>query len=185
MTKPTKPFLDLASTRYSVRKFSGKPIAKETLDLILEAGRVAPTACNFQPQRILVLESKEVREKVKDCTASHFDAPLTLLICYDKSASWKRKFDGEDGGPVDASIVTAQMMLQAFELGVGSTWVGSFDPKKVRKMFDLPDDYVPVALLPLGYPAVDATPSAGHANRQPLEKTVFYNEFPNTAAQSK
>ena len=172
------PFLDLASARYSVRKFSDKPIAKETLDLILEAGRVSPTACNFQPQRILVLESDEARAKVKECTASHFDAPLTLLVCYDKSVSWKRKYDGEDGGPVDASIVTTQMMLQAFDLGVGSTWVGSFDPQRVRKMFNLPEHYVPMALLPLGYHAVDATPGAGHASRLPLEKTVFYNEFP-------
>ena len=171
-------FLQLAQARYSVRKFSDKPIAKEMLDLILEAGRVSPTACNFQPQRILVLESGEARAKVKECTASHFDAPLTLLVCYDKSASWKRKFDGEDGGPIDASIVTTQMMLQAFELGVGSTWVGSFDPQMIRKVFNLPKNYVPVALLPLGYPAVDATPSADHANRLPLEKTVFYDEFP-------
>ena len=168
-------FLTLVSSRYSVRKFSDKPIAKETLDLILEAGRVAPTACNNQPQRILVIESDVARAKVKDCTAYHFDAPLTLLVCYDQSASWKRKYDNEDGGPVDASIVTTQMMLQAFELGVGSTWVGSFDPQKVRKAFNLPKDYVPIALLPLGYP--DTAPSSTHGSRQPMGKTVFYNDF--------
>jgi len=170
-------FLNLASRRYSVRRFSDKPIDKTTLDLILEAGRIAPTACNFQPQRILVIESDEARAKVKECTACHFDAPLTLLVCYDQTVSWKRKFDGDEGGPIDASIVTTQMMLQAFELGVGSTWVGSFDPQKVRKVFKLPENYVPIALLPLGYPAADAAPSSGHAKREPRENTVFHNEF--------
>ena len=171
-------FLNLASRRYSVRKFSDRPIDKTTLDLILEAGRIAPTACNFQPQRILVIESDEARAKLRDCTASHFDAPLVLLVCYDQTVSWKRKFDGADGGPVDASIVTTQMMLQAFELGVGSTWVGSFDPQKVRTLFKLPENYVPIALLPLGYPAVDAVPSPRHTLREPLENTVFSNVFP-------
>ena len=178
MKTPMESFLNLASHRYSVRKFGDKPIDKNTLDLILEAGRIAPTACNFQPQRILVIESDEALAKVKNCTACHFDAPLVLLVCYDQSASWKRKYDGTDGGPVDASIVTTQMMLQAFELGVGSTWVGSFDPLKVRKLFKLPENYVPIALLPLGWPAVDATPSPSHAKREPLGMTVFYNEFP-------
>ena len=171
-------FLNLASRRYSVRRFSDKPVDKTTLDLILEAGRISPTACNFQPQRILVIESGEALAKLKGCTACHFDAPLALLVCYDQTVSWKRKFDGVDGGPVDASIVTTQMMLQAFELGVGSTWVGSFDPQKVRKSFKLPDHYVPMALLPLGYPAADAVPSPAHTAREPLGNTVFSNEFP-------
>jgi len=177
MTKPTVSFQSLAGNRYSVRKFSDKPIEKEKLDLILEAGRIAPTACNHQPQRILVIESLEARTKLKDCTACHFDAPLTLLVCYDHLVSWKRKYDGDDGGTVDASIVTTQMMLQAFELGIGSTWVGSFDPQKVRHAFHLPKNYIPVALLPLGYPAADAAPSPGHSKREPLKKTVFYNDF--------
>jgi nitroreductase len=170
-------FLQLAQKRYSVRQFSNKPIDKQSLDLILEAGRVSPTACNNQPQRILVIESSEARAKVKDCTPCHFDAPLTLLVCYDKSVSWKRGYDGDDGGTVDASIVTAQMMLQASELGIGSTWVGYFDPQKIRKAFALPKNYVPIALLPLGYPAADAVPNQRHSEREPLEKTVFYNEF--------
>ncbi len=178
MNKPTADFRHLAASRYSVRKFSDKPVEKEMRDIILEAGRVAPTACNYQPQRILVLENAAALAKLKECTPYHFDAPLALLICYDKSVSWKRKYDGNDEGTVDASIVTTQMMLQAFELGIGSTWVGSFDPRKAREVFGLPDNYIPVAILPLGYPADGAKPAPQHANREPLKKTVFYNEFP-------
>lgn len=82
--------LELLKKRYSVRKFDDRKVEKEKLDLILEAGRVAPTAVNFQPQRILVIESQEALENFKKCTPYHFNAPLALLICYDKSVSWKK-----------------------------------------------------------------------------------------------
>ncbi len=177
MTTTITPFHDLAASRHSVRKFNNQPIEREKLDLILEAGRIAPTACNYQPQRILVLESEEARTKLKECTAYHFDAPVALLVCYDKTKSWKRSFDGDDSGTIDGSIVTTQMMLQAFELGIGSTWVGFFDPKKVRNVFKLPNEYVPVALLPLGYPAGNSQPSPMHTKREPMENTVFYDAF--------
>ena len=103
--------LELLKKRYSVRKFEDKKVEKEKLDLILEAARVAPTACNFQPQRILVLDNEESLEKLKKCTPYHFHAPLALVVCYDKTTSWKRK-DGDDMGEVDAAIVTTQMMLE-------------------------------------------------------------------------
>lgn len=86
-------FLELAKERYSVRKFSDKKVEREKLDAILEAGRCAPTAVNYQPQRILVLESPEALEKLKGCTPYHFHAPLALLVCYDREASWKRSHD--------------------------------------------------------------------------------------------
>lgn len=170
-------FSKLAASRYSVRQFSDKPVEKEKLDAILEAARVAPTAANKQPQRILVIESEQAKAKLKECTRYHFDAPLALLICYDKSVSWKRSFDNDDAGTVDASIITTHLMLQAFELGIGSTWVAFFDPQKVREQFQLPENYIPVALLPLGYPAADAQPNPRHTERLPIDETVFYNEF--------
>lgn len=77
-------------------------------------------------------------------------------------------------GFVDASIVITQMMLQATELGLGSCWVGLFDEKIIRETLDLPDNYVPVALLPLGYAADGATPSERHHERKPLAETVKY-----------
>ena len=177
MKKQFNNFHELASCRYSVRKFSDQPIEKEKLDLILESGRIAPTACNNQPQRVLAIQSRESLAKLKECTGSHFDAPLALLVCYDKTKSWKRNYDGDDSGTVDASIVTTQMMLQAFELGIGSTWVAHFDPQKIRGLFKLPKNYFPVALLPLGYPAAGAKPNPQHSDREPIEKTVFYDAF--------
>lgn len=171
-------FMNLAEERYSLRKFSQKPVEKEKLDLVLKAGRLAPTACNYQPQRILVIEDEEALEDLKKCTPYHFNAPMALLICYDNTASWKRGFDGKDSGDIDASIVATHLMLQAAELGLGTTWVGHFDPAAVKKEFLLPENIVPVALLPLGYPAEDAAPNAQlHYKRKPVEETVVYNRF--------
>jgi len=170
-------FINLAEERYSLRKFSDKPIEKEKLDLVLKAGQLAPTACNNQPQRILVIEDEAALTKLKSCTRYHFNAPMVLLICYDKDVSWKRSYDGKDSGDIDSSIVSTQMMLQATELGLGTTWVGHFNPTLIRKEFVLPDNIVPVALLPIGYPAKDATQNPLHSQRILIEETVFYNQF--------
>ncbi len=171
-------FLQLAKDqRYSVRKFKKDKIEKEKLDLILEAGRIAPTAANFQPQRILVLDSEESLTKLKSCTTYHFNAPLTLLICYDHGSCWKHQQSGKSGGDVDAGIVTTHMMLQAASLGIGSTWVAAFDHDKIKELFSIPEYLVPVALLPLGYPASDARPHPVHYKRFDLSHTIFYNSF--------
>lgn len=167
-------FLELAKKRCSIRSFSSRMPEQDQLDLILEAGRIAPTAANFQPQRIFVLQGEGALEKVKHCTPFHFNAPVILLICYDKNESWKRKYDGEDGGAIDAAIVITHMMLQAEELGLGTTWVGSFDPAAVVREFALPKHLIPVALLPLGYPAEGAGPSPKHYERKELGETVVY-----------
>jgi len=170
-------FIQLAKDRYSLRQFSDKPVEKQKLDCVLEAGRLAPTACNNQPHRILVIESKEALAKLRESTPCHFNAPVALLVCYDRAATWKRPFDGQDSGDIDASIVTTQMMLQASELGLGTTWVGYFDPALIVKVFGLPETIVPVALLPLGYPAAEAMPNVLHNQRKSLDELVFYNDF--------
>lgn len=170
-------FIKLAEDRYSVRSFSSKPVEKEKLELILKAGQKAPTACNFQPQRILVIESSEAIEKLKKCTPCHFNAPTALLVCYDKSKSWKRHHDGNDSGAVDASIVSTHMMLEAADLGLGTTWVGFFDPAIVRSEFNLPENIVPVVILPLGYASENCKPADMHYQRLPIEETVSYNSF--------
>ena len=165
-------FLELAQKRYSCRKFSDKKIEQEKIDKILEAGRLAPTAVNFQSQRIFVLQSEESLEKLKTVTKYHFNAPLAFLICYDNTVSWKNPFNNLDEGIVDASIVTAHMMLETADLGLGSTWVGYFDLKVAQKTFNLADNIIPVAILPVGYP--DGTASNMHNNRYELSKTVKY-----------
>lgn len=170
-------FLELAKKRYSVRKFSDRKVESEKIELILEAAKLAPTARNLQPQRLLVINDEKSLNKIKICTPYHFDAPLAILVCYDKNESWKRKYDDANSGEMDASIVTTHMILEITNLGLGSTWVGNFDPEKIRSAFNLPDNFIPAALLPIGYESEDSEPNLNHNIRLETEKTVFYNSF--------
>jgi nitroreductase len=170
-------FLKLAAARYSVRKFTDEPLPREILDRILQAGHLAPTGCNYQPQRILVLTASESMEKLKRCTHCHFDAPAAMLVCYNKDECWVRKFDGKNCGVSDACIVTTHLMLEAHCLGVGSTWVMHFDPAAIRREFHIPENIKPVALLMLGYPAPEAVPNRLHEEFRPMEDVVFYETF--------
>ncbi|MDR1001924.1 MAG: nitroreductase family protein [Oscillospiraceae bacterium] len=168
-----KTFAELAKSRYSVRKYSDKPIEGEVMAQLLEAGRIAPTGCNNQPQRIKVITSAEALAKVDECTPCRFAAPAVLLVCYDKNLCWRRKFDGKSCGVADACIVTTHLMLQAEDLGLGTCWVMHFDPAKTAELFALPENIVPVAILPVGYPAEDSTPSPMHEERFDVENMLL------------
>lgn len=164
-------FAQLAKDRYSVRGFSNQPVEQEKLDAILETARMAPTACNKQPQRIYVLKSQDALNKIKACTPFDFNATVIIMVCYDAEDVWVRPFDEHNSGDIDAAIVTTHIILQAAELGLGTTWVGYFNPEEVVKHFDLPANIVPVALLPLGYPQM--APHKMHSERKPLSETVI------------
>jgi nitroreductase len=170
-------FIELAKARYSVRSFSDRKVEPHVLEQILEAARVAPTACNNQPWKILVIRDEKALAKLKDCTRYTFGAPLALLVCSDHEKEWKRSFDGQTSGEVDASIVGTHLMLAAADLGLGTTWVGSFDPAKIREIYNIPTNLEPVCLFPLGYPADDCKPSTGHTERVPLSDLIVYDHF--------
>ena len=170
-------FERIIDERYSVRSFKQEHLPKEVVDKILEAGHKAPTGCNFQPQRILVLNTDESVEKLKDCTRCHFDAPCAILVCHNKDESWKRVYDGALSSPVDAAIVATHMMLSAHNEGVGVCWVIHFNPEKMRQTYNIPDNFDPVALLVMGYPAEDAKPIDMHYKFRPMDETVFYDSF--------
>ena len=165
-------FKDLSEARYSLRKYSDAPVEPEKLELILEAARNAPTAHNYQPQRVFVLESKSALEKADVCTASHFHPPVMLVVAYDPAVSWKREYDGKDHGEIDATIAATQMMLQAADLGLGTTYIGMFDPAKLLEAFPEMAGLTPVALLSLGYPSDNSHPSRLHYDRKPLSEFV-------------
>ncbi len=171
-------FLELLKERYSCRSFAEKVVEKEKIDKILEAAKVAPTARNFQPQRILVLTEKESLGKLSACTQYGWNAPIIMILFYDKSVSYKRdKYDNKEFGDIDISIVTTQMMLEAQSLGLGTTWVGSFDPEKLVEVFEVPENLVPVAILPIGYPSEEAKPSKLHFERNDISDFVYWNKF--------
>lgn len=166
-------FLDLAKERYSVRKFKDQPIEDEKLAAILEAGKVAPTAKNFQPQKIYVVKNKELREKLATASPCTYDAPVILVVGYDKTRDWKKRLvPGYSSGEMDASIVTTHMMLEAWEQGIGSCWVAVFDGPAVEEILALPEDVHVVALMPMGYAADDAEPLPLHHEYRNMDDMV-------------
>ena len=170
-------FLELVENRYSCRSFSTKEVEKEKIEKILKAAKLAPTARNLQPQRILVIQDEEKLSQLSKCTKFGWGAKTMFIICYDKNVSWKSKFDNRDEGVVDASIVATHMMLEIQDLGLGTTWIGYFDSQKVREIYKIPQNYEIVALMPVGYPAKDSKPSEAHYKRNNIESMVFWEEI--------
>lgn len=167
-------FTDLAKARFSVRKFDGRPVPKKKLQLILEAGRVAPTAKNNQPQKVYVLESKEALEKINSVCSCIYGASTVLVVCYDKSLVWQNPLDESvNSGQIDCSIVLTHMMLEAQEQGVNSCWVCYFDPKEVSRALNLPENVVPVSIMPLGFGCEGVVPTPNHTNKRETEETII------------
>ena len=170
-------FLDLMKERYSVRKFSDKKVEDEKLELILEAGRVAPTAKNFQPQRMLVLRSEENIAKLNKLSPCVYGATTAIMVCGDERVAWQNEQDGTDSTPIDTAIVATHMMLEAWELGVGSCWVGVFHHKEAIEMFNVPEGLRPYCILMLGYPKEGCKPAGLHFKKLDKSETVFYEIF--------
>ena len=173
-------FLELAKQRCSIRSFTDKPVEKEKLQHILEAGRVAPTACNKQPQRIIVVQNPENIKKVQKAYKT-FGSQCILIICRDEREALVRTFDNKCSGDLDIGIITDHMMLAAREIGIGSVMVGLFDPGIIRKEFNIPEYIQPTALLILGYPKNGfLDPNRHLTERKPMNETVMmegYFEF--------
>ena len=166
-------FMELAEKRFSVRQFTDQPIAEDVLAAILEAGRIAPTAKNTQPQRVFVLKSAEALELARKITPCTFSAPVVLLVAYDRTEAFRYPGEEElDSGAEDCAIVATHMMLEAAELGVGSCWVNRFTPAEAKAILNLPPELQPVLMLPLGYPAPEAAPSPRHSAKRPMGELV-------------
>ena len=167
-------FLDLSRTRYSVRKFVDTPVEQEKLDAILEAGRISPTATNAQPVVVYVLKSAEALAKLDSVTRMRYGAPVALLVCVDTDRVWKNGretfFEGYNSGEMDGSIVCDEMMLAATELGLGTLWARGYDSADFIRVFELPENILPVCLLDVGYAAEDSVPSPKHTDRKPMEE---------------
>lgn len=170
-------FSSLTRARYSVRTFKSDPVPREIIERVLETARWAPTACNFQPQRILVVDEPEVLAKIRACTQYQYDAPCVMLVCYNRLESWKRSLDDKDSGDWDAAVVATHLLLAAANEGLGAVWVGYFHPRKLGKALGLPYGLVPVAMIPMGWPTTESQPSDLHSQRKSLERMVVWNHF--------
>ena len=169
-------YLELIRKRYSVRAYKSDPVSDELLAQVLEAGRLAPTAANKQPFRIIVIHTK--RREAELGRIYHRDwfiqAPLILCVCTVRAEAWKRAmYDGKSHADVDATIVMDHMVLAAADLGLGTCWIAAFDPAAAREVLGLPPEVEPVLFAPLGYSADQAKPK----ERRPLAELVRYERW--------
>ena len=165
-------FEELIRKRSSTRKFQDKKLEKDKLDKILEAGRLAPTAKNIQPQVIYIIDSEDGIKKINEASPCIYGAKTVLLVCGNIDIAFTK--EDHTTLEVDTSIVTTHMMLEATNIGVDNIWIDLFDRKKVIELFNLPDNLKPVALLPLGYRTDDCPESHGHNTRKSIEELVKY-----------
>lgn len=164
--------LQLLSKRYSVRAYKPDEVEHEKLQLVLEAARLAPTACNRQPFRIIVVKTAGRAEELKKIYAKDWfvQPPYILGIVWVKGTEWVRRSDQKPYGDLDAGIVFDHLVLEAADQGLGTCWVGAFDPEAARSVLQMEPNWEPLAFTPLGYPVEEPVRKI----RKPLADLVVY-----------
>ena len=166
-------FLDIAKKRCSVRSYLPKEVDKEILLQVLEAARIAPSASNAQPWHITVVQDAEIKNKLFEAYPRDWfvKAPVILIFSVDRALSWKSR-DGKDFGDIDIAIAADHVTLAAADLGLGTCWLGAFDPVKCRQAVNLSEKLEPVIMMPLGYPEYTASPDRHSTRRKSLEEII-------------
>ena len=165
--------LDLMKRRCSIRKFEDRAIERDKLLYVLEAARVAPSACNLQPWHFVVVQDKALMARIAPAWVIEANTPAVIVACGDHKKAWRRK-DGKDHCDIDIAIAVDHMTLAAAEVGLGSCWICAFDAFRCASVLELPDPIEAVALLPLGHPAETKDASRHDTQRKPLDEIVSW-----------
>ena len=170
--------LNLAKKRYSCRSFFDKPIDKELMMNILEAGRVAPSAANKQPWTFIVVNEHPLLQQIKSCYGKSWieSAPAVIVMCGNHANSWKRD-DGKDHCDMDIAIATDHIALAASDAGLGTCWVCKFDAVKCASILGLPPEIEPMVLLPIGFPSDTGNPNRHDTQRLPPDRIIKWNKW--------
>ena len=162
------------SQRSSVRSYKSTDVEEDKLKKILEAARLSPSASNRQEWKFIVVKSKETKKKLaKAAFGQSFigEAPVIIVACGTEPKSVMGC--GQPTDTVDVSIACAFMILQAFELGLGTCWIGAFKEDETKKILNVPEDVRVVAMTPLGYP--DEPPSK--KSRKRLDQIICFEKY--------
>ena len=165
-------YFDLISARYSVRAYKSDPVEEEKLLQVLNAARLAPTADNRQPFKIVVIHTQNKEMELRRIYNREWftQAPLILCACGIPRLSWIRR-DQRRYLDVDVAIVMDHLILAATNLGLGTCWIAAFNAAAAREVLSLPEEIEPLIFTPLGYPADSARPK----ERKPLDALVSYD----------
>lgn len=168
--------LKVIQKRRSQRKYRGDSIPEDVLQRVLEAARLAPSGKNYQPWKFIIVQDKELKEKLAQASAEQFfmaEAPIIIVGCGFPDDSYSRMGRYMKSWPVDVTIALEHLILQAAEEGLGTCWIGSFEEEEVKSILNIPENVRVLALTPLGYS--DETPP--YRGRKRLDEIVSYNGF--------
>jgi nitroreductase len=167
-------YYELIRNRESIRNYDpDRPLDDETLYRILEAGRLAPSAVNFQPWRFLVVSSEEMLAKIRPCYGRGWfsDAPHILIVVGYVDEAWVREKDGYNSLETDLTIALDHMVLAAEYEGVATCWVGAYDPDLLREALSMKENEIVYSITPLGYPK-EGFEKKGNKKRKAMEEIV-------------
>jgi nitroreductase len=168
--------MDAIKTRRSIRKYRETPVPENLLKEVLNAARLAPSADNAQPWKIIVVRDEQIKQKVTQaCNGQKFlvQAPVVLVVCGIPEEAFQTVGGYMSSHVIDASIALDHLTLAAHSLGLGTCWVAWFKEEKVKDLLGIPEDVRVVALTPLGYP--DESPE--RPSRKNLEELIAYDKF--------
>jgi nitroreductase len=168
--------MEAIKTRRSIRKFKETPVPENLLKEVLNAARLAPSADNAQPWKIIVVRDVQMKQKVTQaCNSQKFlvQAPVVLVVCGIPEEAFQTVGGYMSSHVIDASIALDHVTLAAHSLGLGTCWVAWFKEEKVKAILGIPEDVRVVALTPLGYP--DESPE--RPSRKNLEELIAYDKY--------
>jgi nitroreductase len=164
--------------RRSVRKFKPEPVKEEDIQKILDAGRFAPSAGNCQPSELVIIKEPSLKRRLAAAALEQAfiaEAPVVVVVCANIPRTSRRY--GKRGQDLyclqDTAAAAQNILLAAYSLGYGTCWIGAFDERAVADVIQAPSDIRPVAIIPIGRPAVDPVPPP----RRPLRDIVHENKF--------
>jgi len=155
-------------TRREVRDYLDKPVPQESVQQILEAGRLAPSSKNSQPWHFIVIRNKDALRRISDLTPTgkHIaQAPLAIAIL----------MDGAKLPEIDGTRAAQNMVLAAWSLGIGSCWITNFYDDGVKELLQVPQRMKLVTVMPFGYPTEPMTNRK--KNRKPMSEIVHEEKF--------
>lgn len=179
-----KRILELITSRQSDRKYSSKQIEKEKLDRIIEAGRMAPSACNAQPWKFIVVTEPDLIAVIAEAASARLlgmnsfvgQAPALVVVVREQpnfSSKVGASIKNKDYSLIDIGIASENICLQAKAEGIGSCLIGWFDEKELRKILGIPKSKRVELIITLGYSEAEKKPK----KRKPPEATVSYNKY--------
>jgi nitroreductase len=162
------------SQRSSVRAYKATDVEEDKLKKILEAARLSPSASNRQEWKFIVVRNKEIKKKLARAAFGQIfigEAPVVIVACGTEAKAIMAC--GQPAYTVDVSIACAFMVLQAYELGLGTCWIGAFKEDEVKKILEIPEEVRVVAMTPLGYPGQPPSKKV----RKSLDQIVCFEKF--------